>query len=190
MTLAESEFAVLRQTIATRGTIRMLTAPVTFFMWAAIALVLVLFSELPIAALLSLAVLVGGYEAIHALHVGVERIGRYLQVYYEEATADVPAGAPRWETAAMQLGPGLPGGGVDPLFSVLFLCATVLNVVPVLLPEPEPVEIGVMGVLHLLFAVRVVTARLAAARQRRVELERFRALRASTPNAQGPTPNP
>ena len=42
-----------------------------------------------------LAILVGGFEAIHALHVGAERIGRYLQVYYE----DTPDG-PRWETTA------------------------------------------------------------------------------------------
>lgn len=179
MTLAESEFAVLRQTISTRGTVRILAAPVTFFTWTVVALVLMLFSELPIAAVLSLAVLVAGFEAIHALHVGVERIGRYLQVYFEEAAPGAPGAAPGWETTAMQTGPSLPGGGVDPLFSVLFLCATALNIVPVLLPQPAPIEIGVMAVLHLLFAVRVVAARLAAGRQRRVELERYRALRGS-----------
>jgi hypothetical protein len=178
VTLAESEFAVLRQTIATRGTVRIVTAPLTFFTWAAIVLVLVLFSELPIAALLSLAVLIAGFEAIHALHVGVERIGRYLQVYYEDTTPEVPAGAPRWETTAMRAGPGLPGAGADPLFSILFLGATVLNLVAVFLPQPVPIEIGVIGVLHLLFALRVVRARLAASKQRRVELERYRALRA------------
>jgi len=72
----ESEFGVLRQTIAARGTVRIVLVPLTLFVWAAVMLVLVLFSELPIAALIPLVVLAAGFEAIHALHVGVERIGR------------------------------------------------------------------------------------------------------------------
>src|SRR4051812_31133305 len=112
---AETEFAVLRETIAARGTTRMVLLPVTFVGWAALTAALLLVGGLPIASLLSLAVLVAGFEAIHALHVGVERIGRYLQVCYE---AD-PDG-PQWETTAMAVGPALPGGGIDPLFSVVF----------------------------------------------------------------------
>jgi hypothetical protein len=173
---AESEFTVLRQTIASRGSLRIVTAAITFFFWAAMALVLVLFSELPVASLLSLGVLVSGFEAVHALHVGVERVGRYIQVFYEEAS-DGPGVQPRWETTAMQAGPALPGGGVDPLFSALFLCATVLNLVPMMLPVPQPVEIGVIAVVHIAFAIRVVRARVAAAKQRTVELERYRKLR-------------
>jgi hypothetical protein len=176
--MTEVEFGVLRQTIATRGAIRIVLMPATFFTWAAVGLVLMLFSELPIAALLSLAVLAAGFEAIHALHVGVERIGRYIQVYYEETAGagERPGSTPRWETTAMQVGPALPGGGVDPLFSVLFLSATVLNVIPVLLPQPQPIEIGVLSALHAVFAIRVIRARLAAGRQREVELERYRDL--------------
>lgn len=175
MNPAESEFAVLRRTIASRGTARIVLAAVTLFTWAMLALVLMLFSELPIAALLSLAVLVAGFESIHALHVGVERIGRYLQVFYEER--EPAATGPRWETTAMQAGPALQGGGVDPLFSVLFVCATVLNMISVLLPGPEPIEIGVIGFLHLLFTARILRARLGAAKQRSTELARYRALR-------------
>lgn len=179
--MTEAEFGVLRQTIATRGTIRIVLIPATFFTWAAVALVLMLFSELPIAALLSLAVLAAGFEAIHALHVGVERIGRYIQVYYEETSgADEPPGsAPRWETTAMQAGPALPGGGVDPLFSVLFLSATVLNVIPVLLPQPQAIEIGVIAALHAVFGIRVIRARIAAAKQRAADLEIYRKIRDS-----------
>jgi hypothetical protein len=151
-------------------------AAITFFFWVAAALVLVLFSELPIAALLSLAVLVAGFEAVHALHVGVERVGRYIQVFYEEASEGTGL-QPRWETTAMQVGPALPGGGVDPLFSALFLCATVINLVPMMLPMPEPIEMGVIGVLHATFVIRVIRARIAAAKQRAVELERYRSLR-------------
>ncbi|MGH7553944.1 MAG: hypothetical protein ACREMQ_13055, partial [Longimicrobiales bacterium] len=120
-----------------------------------------------------MAVLVGGFEAIHALHVGVERIGRYVQVYYESSES-----GPQWETTAMAIGPALPGGGVDPLFTVLFALAAFVNVIPALLPAPIDVrEIGVIGALHAAFVVRLVRARGAAARQRAVELESYRAIK-------------
>jgi hypothetical protein len=169
--LSETEFSVLRQTIAWRGTTRMVLVPITLIGWAALGLILLLFSELPVAVLFPLAVLVGGFEAIHALHVGTERIGRYLQVYYENG-----ADGPRWETTAMAVGPSLPGGGIDPLFSVVFVLATVANLIPALLPQPAPIELGVIGVAHAAFVFRVVRARGAASRQRAVELESFKAL--------------
>ena len=134
--LTAAEFAVLRQTIAWRGTTRMVIAPLTCFAWAALALALLRFGDLPAGALFSLSVLVGGFEAIHALHVGAERIGRYLQVFYEGG----PDG-PRWETTAMTVGPALPGGGIDPLFSVVFVSATLINLVPALWPQPTSVEL-------------------------------------------------
>lgn len=171
MSLAEHEFTALRQTIATRGTVRIVLLPVTLTGWAVLTVALMLFGDLPVAAVASLAVLAAGFEAIHALHVGVERIGRYLQVFYE-ARED----GPRWETTALAVGPALPGGGIDPLFSALFLAAAVLNLIPVMLPQPTAVEIAVIGTLHVVFVVRVVRARIAAARQRAVELESFRAL--------------
>jgi hypothetical protein len=46
-----------------------------------------------------------------------------------------------------------------------------------LLPAPEPIESGVMAVIHLTFVVRVIRARMAAAKQRATELERYRSLR-------------
>jgi len=172
MSLHEAEFATLRQTIAMRGTVRILLLPVTLVGWSLLAGALVLFNDLPVGALLSLAVLIGGFEAIHALHVGVERIGRYIQVFYEGG-----ADGPRWETTAMAVGPSLPGGGVDPLFTVVFGAATVANMIPALLPQPVLLELTVVGVFHLAFILRLVRARGAAARQRAVELETFRALR-------------
>jgi hypothetical protein len=187
--VTEPEFAALRQTIATRGTIRIVIAPATVFAWASVTLVLTLFSDLPVAALLSLAVLAGGFEAIHALHVGVERIGRYLQVFYEEAGGQGPATPPLWETTAMQVGPALPGGGVDPLFTALFLCATVLNLIPALLPAPTPLEIGVVSALHLAFIVRIMRARVAAKRQRAAELDRYRLLKSQISGRQSQPPS-
>lgn len=186
MNLREREYAELRRTIALRGTVRMALVPLTFVWWAGLSLVLVLFSELPIATLFTLAVLAAGFEAVHALHIGVERIGRYLQVCYEESgTEDSVTGLrPGWETTAMAVGPALPGGGADPLFTVLFCCAAITNLIPALTPGPTPVEIVSIGALHMAFTVRVVRARMAARKQRGVELERFRHV-----NAQLPPPN-
>ena len=134
----------------------MVLVPVTCLGWAVLTLILLLLGGPPFATLLPLMVLVGGFEAVHALHVGAERIGRYLQVYYE---AD-PNG-PRWETTAMTVGPALPGGGIDPLFSVVFVGATLINLVPALLPQPTPAELGVI-VSSRDFCVRVVRALRAA----------------------------
>lgn len=171
--LRAAEFAALRGAIAGRVTARIVLAAVTSAAWAALTLALVLFSDVPLAALLPLVVLVGGFEAIHALHAGAERIGRYLQVQYE-GTPD----GPRWETAAMAVGPSLPGGGVDPLFSAVFTGAAVMNLLSAfaLLAEPTPAELAVLGLTHAAFVLRVMRARVAAARQRAVELESFKAV--------------
>jgi hypothetical protein len=178
VTVRDYEYAELRRTIAIRGTVRVALVPWTFAWWAGLTVVLVLFSELPVAALLTLAVLASGFEAVHALHIGVERIGRYLQVSYEEAAGDssVTGLRPAWETTAMAVGPALPGGGADPLFTILFCCAAVVNLIPALLPIPTAIEIALIGALHVAFLIRVVRARMAAGKQRAVELERYRAL--------------
>ena len=177
MGLTESEFTVLRQTIASRGMARVILLPATLFGWSAIVCALLLTgTHLPVASLFSLAVLAGGFEAIHALHVGVERIGRYLQVYYEAGTD-----GPQWETTCMMVGPALPGGGVDPLFTLLFATATLANALPAFFPSPTRLEAVVIGLLHAGFLVRVARARWAAARQRTVELESYRAIRSGTP---------
>jgi hypothetical protein len=174
VSLSDTEFAALRQTITSRGTARMVLVPVTLIGWSALTLLALLFGQIPVASAMTLAILVGGFEAIHALHVGVERIGRYIQVFHESEHE-----MPRWETTAMAVGPALPGGGVDPLFSTVFVGAAVLNLIPALLPGPTTLELWVLGVLHAGFVVRVVRARGAAARQRAVELESYRALRLS-----------
>lgn len=168
--LTSAEFAVLRQTIALRGTVRMALVPFTCLGWALLTLLLV-FNAPPLATIVSLLVLVGGFEAVHALHVGAERIGRYLQVYYE-----APPNGPRWETAVMTVGPALPGGGIDPLFSAVFVGATLVNMTPLLAVVPTRLELGVVGLLHVGFLFRIVRARLAATRQRAVELESFKAM--------------
>jgi hypothetical protein len=176
MSLSESEFTSLRATIAMRGTVRMALLPIVLLGWATVGALLLLFGELPAAVIFPLAVLVAGFEAIHALHVGAERIGRYLQVYYEDG-----ADPPRWETTAMAVGPALPGGGIDPLFSVVFVSVTLANLIPAFTPAPTRPELAVLLPLHFAFVVRIVRARGAAARQRAIELESYRALKSQTP---------
>ena len=150
----------------------MILVPVTFIAWSALSLVVLSFEDVPVASFFTLVILAAGFEAVHALHVGVERIGRFLQVYYE----DQPGG-PRWETSVTSVGPGLPGGGIDPLFTFIFAAAAFLNMMLVLIPGPSRTELGVAAVLHLGFVLRLARARGASARQRAVELESFRAVR-------------
>jgi len=171
MSLSESEFLALRQTIANRGTARMVVCPAVVLGWALLSGNLTTAGAGPALSLFSLAVLAAGFEAIHALHVGAERIGRYIQVFYEGG-----AEGPRWETTAMAVGPALPGGGVDPLFTVLFALLTIVNLIPALAPSPTRLELGVILVVHAAMLVRLVRARGAAARQRAVELESYRAI--------------
>jgi hypothetical protein len=181
MSLSESEFTVLRATIATRGTVRMALLPVVIVAWASLAIIVVLFGDLPVAALPPLAILVGGFESINALHAGVERIGRYLQVFHEGQP-----GGPTWETTAMAAGPRLRGGGVDPLFAVVFYATTLLNMTTALVPEPTPLETLVVGGLHAAFLVRVAWARHVAGGQRARELEIYQETRAARPSAEPP----
>jgi hypothetical protein len=172
MSLSESEYTALRHTIASRGTARMTLLPVTLIGWALVAGTLTVLGSNPAASLFPLVVLSGGFEAIHAMHVGVERIGRYIQVFYEGAP-----GGPTWETTAMAVGPALPGGGIDPLFTVIFAIATVLNLVPAMVPSPTRLELFVIASMHLALLVRLARARGAATRQRAVDLESYRAVK-------------
>jgi hypothetical protein len=169
MTHIDEEFAALRATIRERGTIRMILLPVTFGLWAGAAVATTAAIQLPIAALVPLLVLAAGFESIYALHINVERIGRYLQVFHE------PDGG--WEHVAMTFGERFPGRGPDALFSTLFLIATALNFLPIALGGAMP-EIVAAGLLHLVLAVHIGTARSRASQQRKIDLERFEAIKA------------
>jgi hypothetical protein len=173
MSLRDAEFRALRATIAWRGTVRMGLVPVVLIGWAAAWCALWLTGERGLAAAIPLLVLAGGYEAVHALHVGVERIGRYLQVSYEDGLE-----GPLWESTAMRLGPGLPGGGVDPLFTLVFVLACGANLLLVVPRTRGMVPAAIVGLaLHAAFVARLVRARRAASRQRTMDLERMRVVR-------------
>jgi hypothetical protein len=179
MSPSQSEFTVLRQTIAARGTVRMVLLPVTVIGWTSITAALLQGLTVPgLLPLVPLSVLIAGFEAIHALNVGVERIGRYLQVYYEGRSD-----GPMWETTAMSVGPGLPGGGIDPLFTVVFIAVSALNLA---LAAPElrtMTAIVALVPVHAIFWIRVIRARGAAARQRAVDLETYRAVKSGQDHA-------
>jgi hypothetical protein len=164
----DEEYRALRATIRERGTARMVLLPVIFIGWAATAIATAAVITVAVSTLVPLLVLLAGFEAIFALYVNVERIGRYLQVFHE------PAGG--WERVAMSFGQRFPGTGPDPLFSRLFTLATSVNFLPVALGGGIP-EIVVLAVLHLLFVNRVRMARAFAASQRVQDLDRFVALR-------------
>jgi len=181
MSLAESEFTVLRATIASRGTVRMALLPVIMLAWAALAIVVILFGDLPVAALPPLAILAGGFESINALHVGVERIGRYLQVFYEGR-----AEGPAWETTTMAAASRLRGGGVDPLFTVVFYAAAIVNMITALVPEPTPLETLIVGGLHAVFLARVTRARQVASSQRARDLRAYQDTRAAEASSAPP----
>ena len=115
------EYKALRATIRERGSVRTCVFVAGIAAWALVALAAT-FVAIPLMAVLPLILLAGTFEAVFALHVGVERIGRYLQVFYED----------RWEQTAMAFGPPLAGTGSDPLFATIFGLATMGNLAPVL----------------------------------------------------------
>lgn len=162
------EYRALRATIRERGTSRVWIFLVGLVAWAGLTIATAALATLPVATLLPLLVLAATFEVVYALHIGVERIGRYLQVFHEETG---------WEHVAMAYGRAHPGSGPDPLFVVFFGLATVFNFVPALLAQPVQIEVIVVGAAHLGFLVRLVVARRTAARQRAVDLERFEGLK-------------
>ena len=166
----QEEYTALRATIRERGTARVWIFVAGFIAWAALTVTAAALASTPVAVLLPLLVLAATFEAVLALHVGVERVGRYLQVFVE-------AGDPGWEHAAMAF--GRPSGAItaDALFSVPFLLGAVFNFVPVLITNPIPAELVFVGGAHALFLLRLATARAAAGKQRAVDLERFQAMK-------------
>lgn len=172
-----SEYLVLRKTIAQRGALRPILMLAGTGVWAALLTAVLVVLPYPVAAAIPLLVLVVTFEVIRPLHFGVERIGRYLQVFYEEqgepgrALSDTPS----WERVAMSFG-SVPGVGGHPLFVPAFLLATALNYLAVLLPQPVAVEMSVMAIPHLAFIAWLVAADRALRNQRATELARLREL--------------
>src|SRR6478672_6484403 len=104
MTSKEDEFRALRATIQQRGTARMIVVPLVFVGWAGTAVATAAVITVAISTLVPLLILVAGFESVFALHVNVERIGRYLQVFHE---SDEPA----WESVSIRFNQRFAGAG-------------------------------------------------------------------------------
>lgn len=163
----DDEYLAMRATIRERGTARMVLIPFIFIGWAATAIATAAVITVALSTLVPLLILVAGFEAVFALHVNVERIGRYIQVFHE------PDGG--WERVAMQFGEQFPGAGPDPLFSRHFLLATSVNFLPAALGGDLP-ELVIIAILHVIFINRIRIARGFSATQRARDLERFQTL--------------
>jgi hypothetical protein len=167
------EYTALRATIRERGTARVCIFVAGIAAWTAATIATAALASSPVASLLPLLLLAGVFEAVFALHVGVERIGRYVQVFHEGSGESVG-----WEHAAMAFGRPRGAATSDALFTLPFLLAALFNIAPALLLNPIPTELIFVGGAHALFGLRLVVARIVAGRQRAIDLERFQRLKA------------
>lgn len=175
----EEEYRALRHAIAQRGTWRVTLLWAGTAAWAAALLAVLSWLPVPAAAAIPLLLLASSFEAARALHLGVERIGRYVQVFHEpEQPGEDDA---RWEHVAMALGPRLPGAGGHPLGVPLFVAATAVNLLAVMLPGPVPIEWAALLVPHAAFVAWMLVCDHRMRRQRAVELEQFERLRREGP---------
>jgi hypothetical protein len=164
------EYTVLRATIRERGTARVWIFCAGLAVWASLTLVTFALALPPVTVLVPLTTLAATFEAVFALHVSVERLGRFLLVFHDDS----------WERAAGSF--GRPSGAVaaDALFSGMFYIAALVNLAPLLLTSPIIQELILVGVAHAVFVARVIVARTAARRQRTVDRARFEELRAGS----------
>jgi hypothetical protein len=171
------EYKALRATILARGTARVWMFMAGMVSWSALVIAVASLASLPVATLLPLLALAAVYESVYALHTGIERVGRYIQVFYEGEANGSPSR--NWEHTAMAFGRIAAPSGSDPLFSGFFFVATVFNFVPAVLADPQLVstEWIVLGVAHAILIVRVAVGRRHSARQRATDLAHFEKLR-------------
>jgi hypothetical protein len=170
MTSKEDEFRALRATIQQRGTVRMIVVPLVFVGWAGTAVATAAVITVAVSTLVPLLILVAGFESVFALHVNIERIGRYLQVFHEREAIG-------WEGVASRFSQRFAAAGPDPLFGRLFVLATSVNFLPAALGWENIPELVVLAALHLLFINRIRLTRAFAAAQRQQDMDRFETLR-------------
>ena len=170
-----AEYQALRATIRQRGTARILLVPAALSVWAALAIGTAAVITVALSTLVPLLALVAAFEGVFALHVNVERLGRYLQVFHERAGAG-------WEHVAMEFGRRFPGASADPLSGRVFIFATSVHFFPAALGG-EPWEAAIVAVCHFAFLYRVRKAQRLAASLRADDLHRFEIVRAASPGA-------
>jgi hypothetical protein len=168
--LSRLEFEALRATIRERGTLRLCAILAGLAVWAALAAAVSITELKGAASLIPLVVLSAAYETSFFVQTGVERVGRYVQVFFEEREK-----LNGWETTAMEFAARFRGGP-DPLFTTLFHLANVMDFAA-LISWGSPGWTGLSLAAHAVMAYRIVTTKRIASTQRAVDLERFRLLR-------------
>ena len=171
------EYRALRDTIRERGTARIWVFLAGLVAWGALTIATASLAALPVATFLPLLILAATFEGVFSLHVGVERIGRYVQVFLETDGG--------WEHVAMAVGRPLKGTSSDPLFTAHFIIAVLLNIVPALLVEPVAIEVWVVLAVHVLVIARILLAHRVATHQRVADLKRFTELKAGSAGQAG-----
>lgn len=167
-----AEYEALRATIRERGTLRMWAILAGLTAWGVLAIALLVANLQGAVSLVPFLVLAATFEINFFIHTGVERIGRYVQVFFEESSNAVG-----WETTAMQYGRSFPGG-LDPLFITIFaLSATVNFVSSFATATRRPGWVVLSFLAHAIFVWRLMTARRLANGQRATDLEKFRSLK-------------
>lgn len=170
--LAAHEYASLRQAIAQRGQMKATVALVGVLGWAALWMAAFVLITDERATAVPLAVLWAAFEIIRPLHIGAERLGRYLQVFYERAGT-----LPAWEHTAMALGAAVPGAAGHPLYIPLFVGATLLNATALWVDGPLTFAGALMLGPHLALLWWLWRADRAMRVQRVDDLARLQALR-------------
>ena len=166
------EYRSLRAAIRERGTIRTVLFIVTIVGWAVSAALVAALLALPLASLLPLVVLAAGFEAGHALHVGAERIGRYLYVRYESGMTP-----PLWEGSIAAFGSGhraMPfgGGPSGAHFAAVYVAAVLLNALVTALGATTG-ELAAIATIHAVVIARIIAAHRGTRHQRQNDQARF-----------------
>lgn len=163
------EYRQLRAAIRERGSLKTVLFLAALTAWAGAGVMVAAFISLPLASLVPLILLVAGFEAVHQLHIGAERIGRYLFVRYESEIAPI-----RWERAIAAFGAGHRSSPrpADALFSIVFAAACILNFLIAALGATAA-EMAGIGAIHALVIMRIFIARRAASSQRTEDQKRF-----------------
>ena len=174
--IGRSEYEALRATIRQRGTARMWVILCGLWAWGALVIALWAADAQGALTLVPFLALAATFEISFFIHTGVERVGRYLQVYYEEDGQG-------WEHTVMAYGKSFPGGA-DPLFVALFSVTAAVNFLSSLASATRrPGWIAIALVAHLMLGWRFLAARRLAAGQRGLDLARFAAMKQGAASA-------
>jgi len=162
------EYDSLRAAIRVRSVATPALLVLAILGWAALTLWVFTSDVVSAATLVPLIALVAGFEALYLLHLHTTRLAAYLQVAY-----DAP-----WETTSLSYRQRFGPFGSNSLFAILFVLATLVNVVPAAV-SGAPEELAGIGVAHALFVIRIIVATRRATRLEAEDLERFRSLLSS-----------